>query len=361
MALTYLIIGLAVAGVLALWLHLVRELLRLRVDRAQLLPAPTADGWTLGLWYRPARPRRFAEPVVLVHGLANNATFFEFQRPWSLAAYLAEAGFDCYSVDLRGAGASRAPDDGPWDATVDDHVRLDAPAVLQAVRAHSGAARVLWVGHSLGGLVGLAAAGTTVAGQLSAIATIGSPVYFRFKRRVDLLTHAGMWLAPAGRFPVQWFAQLGAPLATLARPELANRTSNLRNIAPRALRLLLANAFAPIWRGVMAQLHDWVANDAFRSQDKAVDYREVVRTLELPVLVTGGTADYLVGEVASRAYFELLTTRDKELVLLGRAHGQREDYGHGDLVIGKDVEHEVYPVLARWLAAHARPAEAPPR
>ncbi len=354
----WLISILVVAGVLAVWVHLVRAFMRLREARPELLRAATADGWSLAVWHRPAARRRFATPVVLCHGFGNNAAFFDFQRPWSLAAFLSDAGFACYSVELRGAGASEPPDEGPWDATVDDHVRHDAPAVVDLVCRHAGARSVLWVGHSLGGLVGLASAGTTLAGRVAALCTIGSPVFFGLFKRADLLIRVAELLSPAGRFPMHWFAEFGAPLAGHVDVELAHASANLRNIAPRAQRLLLANAFAPMWRGVLGQLLDWVEHDAFRSRDGQVDYRAAAAALELPVLVVGGSRDHLANEQVQRRYFELLRTRDKELALFGKAHGHAEEYGHGDLVIGKACEHEVYPVLLRWLAARAQRVEA---
>src|SRR5690606_36079229 len=90
-----------------------------------------ADGWELTVFHRAPAVRRFEEPVLLVHGLAANHYTFDFDPPYSLAHVLADAGFECFSVDLRGTGRSRRPPRGlraQW--TVDDHVTLDAPALI---------------------------------------------------------------------------------------------------------------------------------------------------------------------------------------------------------------------------------------
>src|SRR3990172_6019586 len=66
-------------------------------------------------------------------------------------------------ADGRGRGPLRrdagrlAHPGAPRRWTFDDHVRLDVPAALAAVRAATGAAAVHWVGHSQGGLIGMAA------------------------------------------------------------------------------------------------------------------------------------------------------------------------------------------------------------
>ncbi len=56
----------------------------------ELYSAKTADGWTLVAHrYRPRGPARpGALPVILCHGLSNNASFWALEPSSSLAAYL---------------------------------------------------------------------------------------------------------------------------------------------------------------------------------------------------------------------------------------------------------------------------------
>lgn len=314
----------------------------------------TRDGWTLAVWHRPAAERRFAEPVVLCHGLGNNHSIVEFLEDASLAASLSRRGFECYTLDLRGAGDSKGPDAGPLDATFDDHLHFDLPAALDFIRAHSAQRNVLWVGHSMGGLLGLAYTGTVKDHGVAALITVGSPVFFRLHWAVMRSLTFAKWLAAGGRFPLPPLAALGTLVAgRFPPPRVTRATANLLNIAPKAQRMLLARSFAPLWRGVLAQFEDWVEHDAFRSVDGRVDYRQGVRGLTIPVLVIGGTVDGLAPPSVMKSYFELLTTPDKELVLLGKAHGQALDYGHGDLMVGMNARDEVYPRVGAWLERHA--------
>jgi pimeloyl-ACP methyl ester carboxylesterase len=340
----------------AVWWAVVGWVYRLDGERPRPLRATTADGWSLSVWHRPAPTRRFDEAVVLCHGLANNAAFMDFAAPHSLAAFLAEQGYDCFSVDLRGAGASVAPHEGPWDATFDDHAQLDAPAVLELVQRTSGARRVWWVGHSLGGLVGLASAAGPSGERFAGVVTLGSPLFFRFPRALSVLVAVARALAaPWGQLPTGALALTAPFLGRVPAPEVARSSVNLDNLSHEAQRRLVVNVFAPLWRGVLGQLADWLAHDAFRSVDGAVDYRREVARLSLPVLVVGGTADPLAPPPVSRAFFELLATPDKQLALFGRSGGHALEYGHGDLVVGTHAPVEVYPVVRDFLVGRSTP------
>ncbi len=355
----WVLISLAVtlALLVAGWVLFVDWRYALVEDRPTRLEVVTADGWTLALWHRPAARRRFEVPVILCHGFANNAAFMEFRGARSLGRAVAAAGFDSYAVDLRGAGASRPPHEGPWEVSFDDHVTLDVPAVVAAVQRHAGAARVAWVGHSLGGLVALAA-GPALGEVLAALVTVGSPAFFRFPPSLLRLTRLASRLTPWGAFPVGPL-RLIAPFAGRAPPPKVTMTSaNLRNLNREDQRHLVANVFAPLWGGVLRQLADWLAHDVFRSADGRVDYRAGLAALQAPVLVVGGTVDLLAPPDVQRALFSLLTSPARTLALFGRTYGHTAEYGHGDLVVGKASPTEVYPVILGFLEAQLAPAAA---
>ena len=86
--------------------------------------------------------------VVWVHGVDSDATV------WEPAIELVATDHRCVAVDLLGHGGSPVSadeDDYRRDAVLDD---LDA--VIADVRRQSPGARIVWVGHSLGGYLGLA-------------------------------------------------------------------------------------------------------------------------------------------------------------------------------------------------------------
>jgi polyhydroxyalkanoate synthase len=77
----------------------------------------------------------------------------------SLARDLCLRGYDVWVLELRGAGDSRRQlrvPPVPYRWTFEDYVQHDVPAALALVRHLTGAEKVLWVGHSLGGMVAYA-------------------------------------------------------------------------------------------------------------------------------------------------------------------------------------------------------------
>lgn len=328
-------------------------------DRPERIDVATPDGWTVVAWYRPAVKRRFDVPVVLCHGLANNHAFMEFRGQQNLAKFLSELGFDCYSLDLRGAGSATAPDEGPWDASFDDHVQLDLPALVNEVSRRSGSQRVVWVGHSLGGVVALAAASTTLKDRFAALITIGSPVFFRLHPRLKWLMRLGRALAPWGQFNAMMLRVVAPFAGRTPAPKIAHHTANLNNLDGLSQRYLVANVFAPIWKGVLRQLEDWLLHDAFRSVDGVTDYRAGVPGLTSPTLIIGGTVDHLAPPEITRELFALVTAPVRQLALFGAQFGHSADYGHGDLVVGKNAHLEVYPVIQKFLEQHLQATTAP--
>ena len=77
--------------------------------------------------------------------------------------------------------------------------------------------------------------------------------------------------------------------------------------------------------------------------------------VKVPVLFMAGAADRMAPPAAVRAAFEAWGTQsrdvNKRFVLLGREHGARGDYGHGDLAIGRHVHDEVFEPIAAFLEA----------
>src|SRR3954470_21859465 len=104
--------------------------------------AATADGAHVALGrYHPRGQRRFAEPVVLCHGLGANRYDLDFDERYSLARHLAGRGFEAWVLELRGRGHASPPGRYNFDAQAEHDVRAALKTVLAA-----GAARALWVG-----------------------------------------------------------------------------------------------------------------------------------------------------------------------------------------------------------------------
>ncbi|RKH62426.1 alpha/beta fold hydrolase [Corallococcus aberystwythensis] len=358
--------GLTAAAVLLLvnvgWVLLVRRWYRLRGPLPEMLRVRCADGWELTVHARRAPVRRFAEPVLLCHGLAANRFTFDFEPPYSVAHYLTEAGFDCFSVEWRGTGHSQRPPRGrrPTDFTVDDHIQHDGPALLELALKETGAKQAFWLGHSLGGLVGYGVAQGPDGGKLAGLLELGAPVYLKSEPFLRTLISLGVRAAWPGSIRQAWMSASMAPfLGYLALP-LSDIVVNPRHVPPRVMRQLSVNMMAAMSRKVLLQFQDWISHDAFRSYDRKTDWRAGIAKLQLPVLVMGGSADRLATAANVEAQYALLTSPDRTLHVFGRDRGDKMDYGHGDLIFGTGAPMEVYPVIREWLEQRATPLPPTP-
>ena len=140
-------------------------------------------------------------PVVLASGTFTGRNFWIGARRQGFALELGEAGFDTWVLEPRGHGASERP--ASW--TMDDWIRLDAPAAVAAVLRESGAAGFYWIGHSAGGVVGAAfsGAGSAEAAALRGMVLLGAcgPRLRGMRRAAAWLGYSAAWMFPRSAVP----------------------------------------------------------------------------------------------------------------------------------------------------------------
>ena len=151
----------------------------------------TSDQWRLVItryqgraqaWHPRSAPR---DPVLLVHGFSQN------RHAWTAGDFvkrLVYRGMDVHILELRGHGKSNralqedtanrfnrsVPTDWNYAWDFSDYFVTDVPAAIQAIKAKTGASKVLYIGHSMGGIIGYGLAATR--GDIRCLMTLGSPV-----------------------------------------------------------------------------------------------------------------------------------------------------------------------------------------
>jgi pimeloyl-ACP methyl ester carboxylesterase len=338
---------------LAAWAHLAFWARWLAVPSLEdeRVRARTADGWTLSLARRRPRGAPRATPVVLLHGIAMNRRAMDLDLPGrSLAAALAEAGFDCFALDLRGHGDSRAGAPRGW--TLDSYIAEDLPAALDAVRAATGAPRAFLVGHSQGALVALATAvlrPERVAGVVALAPAIRPGPTARQLGMLALLARLRL-ARPALR--------LVAPFAGLWQPRFADLAVHQGALEPPVYRRMLMNAMEGLPPGVVDQFRAFARGGALGSDPRLAPFRAALARATVPALFVAAPEDGLArAEVVAegaRAWGGEATLR---LAPAG--------VGHTDLLLGRRGAGWLHPEVRAWLEGHDRPAgpgnAAPPR
>ena len=260
-------------------------------------------------------------PVVLLHGSFSNRRFWYSPKGIGLGATLARAGFDVWIPEMRGHGLSPRNQQYRHNS-VADYARYDVPAIHAFVTELSGQ-RPYWLGHSLGGttLAMALALDCLAADSLAGVALFGSQV-----SRVS-------W--PVKIAPLNWVARwLLRGFEHLSGPRLKRGPED--EPAGVALELLR-------WHGLRRRLgrmgEGWPAGLAH---------------VKVPLLVVAGAGDHQDPPWACEQLFQRFGGPGQFLVL-GKAQGFSQDYGHVDMLVSKAAQAEVWPQVQRWLAAPGRP------
>jgi len=325
---------------------------RVLPEQDELRFASTKDGWRIAIARRIPRKDPRLPPVLLCHGLAANRGNLDFGLSrYSVSLFLAEAGFDCFALDLRGHGGSvRERKDAPRAWTFDTYLAQDIPAALDEVRTATGTTEVLWVGHSQGALLGLLAA-SLFPERIKGVVAMAPPTHWHAQAELLRL----MRFLPGGRGRNRMLARAFSPLAGYFHPAAAQLPLNTRNVEPRVLRQVMANVVEDVSAGVQAQFFRWARTDRFDSSDGKLDYREALAKAKAPALFIAGSKDLLAPPSAVRAGHDLWGG-EKDFWVAGSAESKLQaDYGHSDLIFGRRAPEEVFAKVRDWLLAHSRP------
>jgi pimeloyl-ACP methyl ester carboxylesterase len=253
-------------------------------------------------------------PVLLAHGA------FASHRVWlrggaagrGLAAFLQARGHDVWLLDWRHHGAS-AREPGPFQWQFEDLIRRDAPAALIAVRRETGHQDVIWVGHSFGGVIGLALLAHDPGAGPTAVVTLGTPdpVTGPFRRVLAFLT-VGVCRA-ASRFPAR-----ALRMGPEDEPALVLSDWMMWNVRGR-----------------------WMGSDGF-------DYLAALKHLPTPLLSIAGSGDRLFAPPeACRALVSRLGGTATTFAVA------RPDLDHRGLLIDPRADEHCWPLIADWIALQA--------
>lgn len=321
----------------------------------------TKDGWPLTVErFRPqsasSAPKK--RPVVLCHGLLSNRNYFKLDGEGSLPLVLARAGFDTFVVDLRGRPDAGRPGwyvgEHTYDYDIDDYVSQDLDAILAHIGRETGTSGVSWLGHSMGGIVAYARAGTFRDPRIEALITVGSP---GFLGPASKNLFFGYRAGPALRiFPVvsaERFSGLEAAtnLPLSARPVRDTLFAD-EDWTHGEYRLLLRYAVSDASTGELRQFTNALEDGEVRTRDGRISYSSNITNITVPALLFGGRKDALADPLVVRRVYDTLKSPDKTMVIAGLAEGFAVDYGHADMLVGANARRDIFPRIVTWLSEH---------
>jgi alpha-beta hydrolase superfamily lysophospholipase len=299
-------------------------------------------------------------PVILVHGFGQNRYAWHLPER-SFVNHLAEHGFDVFNVDLRGHGRS-AELGSRRSRGVDDYIRGDLPAVIDAVLARTHAERAFLIGHSLGGIC-VATAGAREPDKVAGVVTIGPPHALGRGHFVlgNVLRMAGRTVGLTRilrgsrvRLPVDWIGKAVHATRFAWDSELAPlpiRAWKPGSFSRSELRSYIERSFDGASLGTLDDLMELATTGELRSRIDGTSFTKLIEHSTLPLLAISGAADRLANPGSVKPIYERSRSSDKTYVKL--------DAGHGDLLVGKQAPETTWPLVTasrtrRWRAARTR-------
>ena len=271
---------------------------------------------------RPAFEHTRGAPVILLHGSFSNRRFWYSPKAVGLGADLARKGFDVWIAEMRGHGLS--PRNQHYKANrVSDYARYDLPAIAAFVREQTRQAPH-WIGHSLGGTTLVAALGGHYLGEqeVASAALFGSQV-----SRV-------YW--PLKVPPVEWGGRL-----LLKRFAHISGSRLKRGPEDEPIGLALEGLR---WHGLFG-----------RFGDLERDWWAGLGEVKVPVLAVSAEGDRQDPPWACRKLLKQFGSATREYLCLGRKSGFTYDFGHVEMLVSKQAQREVWPLVAHWLERQCLP------
>ncbi|NOZ23460.1 MAG: alpha/beta hydrolase [Planctomycetes bacterium] len=318
----------------------------------------TSDGWKLAIdRFMPRKASTKRPPVILCHGFTYNGNFWNIEKERSFARQLCKRGYDTWVVWLR--GTRKTTKEGVAERDVkhlpdnfDDYVHKDLPAIIDYVKKATKRDKVIWIGHSMGGMVMYAYLETEKPENIYAFVAIASPMYMP-KPMNDILENTvknkNMLKLASAFIGTKAPSQLFGPLGKRAEVPQYQLFHNYENMTYGTLvreRLYVVED-API--GVHEQMDTFLEKGQMLSADGKINYTKDLTKVKVPILLVAGLVDYMAPPEVVRYAYNRVSSEDKTFRLFCTANGSKENYGHDDLVIGKHASVEVFPYILFWL------------
>jgi pimeloyl-ACP methyl ester carboxylesterase len=312
--------------------------------------APDGEGWRLGLKQTVAPdcldPAR--RPLAIVPGFGMNAFIFGYHpTSRSMEAYLAEAGFEVWSVDLRNQGQSIC-DGGTTRYGMKELGLTDLGAAIDHILAHTrtGAAAVDLVGCSLGATFIFIQAALAERPRVGALVSMGGAL--RLGPMHPLIRLAFTSPALIGLLPFRGsrkLAEVALPLMTKV-PRLLEMYLH-PSIVDLSKAKELAKTVEDPNRHLNRELGEWI-----KRHDVIIDGRnlteEFQRRVRVPLLSVVANGDGIVPRDAAMSAHTYGRMAVNDVLEVGT---DAVPIAHADLFISRYAEEWLFKPMGAWLQA----------
>jgi alpha-beta hydrolase superfamily lysophospholipase len=239
--------------------------------------------------------------------------------------------------------------------SIDDHIHQDVPAIIDFVRKESGFDSVYWIGHSMGGIVLFGYLETGEQEKIAGFIPIGSMMVLPEPLTPDLQKIADQKEILTASLVINTTvaSQLSNFTLGTVRTPFEAALLERENVAPLVLFQFFRTCIDDTSSGVVGQFTDSIRSGEILSHDKEYSYTDNLSRVTVPILFMAGGSDRFVTEDMLQQSYNAVSSEDKELRIFSKATGYSMDYGHCDLIIGKNSEKDMYPAILDWLDKRA--------
>ncbi len=273
---------------------------------------PTAQVALSRLGYYENKDKDRGQPVVLIHGAFSNRGIWLDSQLQGMARFLLEHGFDPWMLEFRGHGDS--PENQQYEKnTLELYAEYDLPAVEAFVYEQTNK-KVLWIGHSSGGLC----IATALAARYVNQNTLGAVLFG----------------AQVSRYPLALyipFAKTIAKFWLLTKSQIHNS-----KYGPEA---------EP--KGVGLEFLRWASLFARWKSKKGISFKKEAANCTLPILAFGAKKDRSDPAKACEKFISHFGG-ETQFHLLSKQRGFTQDYNHGSMVKSEAAQKEVWPHILNW-------------
>ncbi len=310
----------------------------------------TEDTWPIRL-YRHKSKLGEGEPVFLCHALATNHLNYELPAGKSLVSALTEAGYDCWTIDLRGNRNTPPPKGMSRRNThVDDYLTKDVPAALSFILEKTGYDQLHWIGHSMGGMLFYAYQATLGNEHIASATTFGSPIGFKGTHVQDGAAIA--WLAKTCPPLLSAVIRGAAPWAEWFKPQMPGLPINWSNMHPDLGARDYYNLLEVPPGGVAVDMNRWAIKRDWSMRNGELDVPAKLREGDTPLLAFFAPSDPFVKLPDAEDFMDNLPIDDKAMVVLSVEEGCANDYNHCDIPFSPNADIEVFVHVVEWLQEH---------
>lgn len=271
------------------------------------------------------------QTVLLIHGAIENSKIFYSDNGKGLAPYLAENGYDVFVVDLRGKGKSfPSANSGKVKGGQFEIIMSDLPEVINKINELKGSgSNIHLMAHSWGGV--LISSWFARFGMKNP--NIKSITFFACKRKIYVQN------------PRRWL------MVDFAWTFVGGMAARIKGYLP-ARKLKIGADDEPA--NFFFECNKWVySNNWIDSRDK-FDYKNAFKSLQFPpVLSLTGSADHSLGnKICVKKMLDEIGPVNLTNLVLSKSNGNKNNYGHVDILTHRDAPIDHFPIVLNWLNQH---------